>query len=338
MPPKFEVDPDYNFVKIYPLKRVLFPERIDQEPDSTRVGDSDFRETLNLSHFESDQSDVVDKYLDSCMSALYLVLKAKEIQLIVVDASKSQFAEITKGTPRGNDFNIFLTNNKSTIEKLESQATWQHNVSTAYFMLKLRKSLLKQKQTTLIETLIEDITVILRVKFDDVTSKSPDIKKLKRNLANASDRAGGILEPFDKMYIRIIAHVTAFTRMLYINRSLHPYRLRGHTFQEYLENSLYRFSKGLTEPVYLDEKIYDLSGLIEYYIRKIQQISVICDHCGVMIPNELILFCEYCGVAGYCKKQHMLEHERSHENMCLIIRKVWNLSIDNYTRNGCKVM
>lgn len=375
-PVPFVIDKNYKMAPITPLPKIPFPER----------RDDDFRECMDLSHFSSvpnemsallfeedgkEGRDILDKYLDSAISALYLVMKCKEIQLLTINSTKDQFKELKTGivthSSRPEDITKFLSANIKLMENLEKTTYEYHTIATVFFMLRLRKSLLKMSYSSLHDTMIEDITAILKVKFDNVDIRH--VKKFKKELqqsvATVSDGVSTEkdfvrlctskdLSPRDQLNLNIMAHMSAFTGRLYIERSTSPYRLAGYSFQTFMEVSLHLLGKDVNsignrhnykEPLYEDELIYDIVGYLEFYIRKIQQLSCICDNCAKMIPNEILVFCEYCGVTAYCPPKRgdadscMNQHTSSHENMCLIIRKVWKLALDNdVRRNGCLLM
>lgn len=398
-PVPFVIDKNYKMAPITPLPRVPFPERRDSgKSHNLKIGDDDFRECMDLSHFSSvpnetsallfdedgkEGRDILDKYLDSAISALYLVMKCKEIQLLTINSTKDQFKELKTGivthSSRPEDITKFLSANIKLMENLEKTTYEYHTIATAFFMVRLRKSLMKIAYSSLHDSMIEDITAILKVKFDniDITHVKKFKKELQQSVSTVSDGVSTEkdfvrlctskdLSPRDQLNLNIMAHMSAFTGRLYIERSTSPYRLAGYSFQTFMEVSLHLLGKDINsignsanykEPLYEDELIYDIVGYLEFYIRKIQQLGCICDNCAKMIPNEMLVFCEYCGVTAYCPPKRgeddslrskgstrvmvdscKNQHASSHENMCLIIRKVWKLALDNdVRRNGCAI-
>lgn len=145
--------------------------------------------------------------------------------------------------------------------------------------------------------------------------------------------------PMDKMHLEIFSHVTAFTNPRYIRKALSPFRVSTATFNEFMSNELFMLGTIGTEkdPLYEEPIIYDLVGLLEFYMAKIQQSSVVCDWCRKMSPTDCLTVCVYCNIATYCVDKKCMEKDvLSHKPLCMVIRKVWKLSLDNEIRaNRC---
>lgn len=256
--------------------------------------DPDIRECVSLSHYTlpamqrysaatqtptpsnaTDLNKTIDGCYTACISSLYLTLKIKEIQLMVVNLTKTKFRELKAGSSLVSGLgllnseraaNDFITTNAKLIRTLEAEATKYHRYASAYFLEKLSiigkiniKSANKASGSSdgntrprtdwelLYEYIVEDAEALLKTRFQDISND--DILKFEDDLRALADKVAAGLTGVTKiemaenaLAINVLAHAESFTTIPYIYMSVQPYRLLGFTFQEFLEYSLYKMT------------------------------------------------------------------------------------------------